>query len=594
MGNFLVIVPTSPDGMRRFDAGVDAARRLKQQIPRDTVTTPWARAAAFPRQNGSGGRIVCDPQTGSWLLASGTWFHSANPGLGDESVLLKRYREAGAQQLAAELEGFFVLVVADGRSREVNVITDVAGSCHCFIRNFTDAVAISGSSLLLAGLGDFSLDVTACQEYLRTGIIYQDRTLFKEVRKLGPARIFRFANGELKGEEQYWNARQLEPDSLAGEAAVEQLWNALNGAASAVAKRFGHPVCDLTGGYDSRAMLAAFLPTSARLGTTVSGRDEDADVIVSRTIAQAYNLPHQQFLPTAPAFEKVAQAAELTDAEYDPVDYARTMQVHQALAKQFDISINGSYGEIARGYWWELLVPNTGKRGKLDSRKLAQARYGASDAVGLLFPPDQRLDIVSHFARVVDESNAGLYATPNTFQMDHAYLTMRMQRWQGRIASSTNQVWPCLSPFMFRPVLGAMMEARPELRKRSLMIRQMLARYQPKLANFPLEHGYPAVPANLKNLPRFLPLLHYYAERVKSRLGMRAKPSASIRPARLELWQVPEVVELLRPEKMKTSGLLDASALRDFLLRSREENFAHGAEWQRLLGLEYILSRLSS
>ena len=580
--------------MRCFDAGVDAARRLKQQIPRDTVNLPWASAAAFPRQNGSGGRIVCDPQTGSWLLASGTWFHSANPGVGDDSVLLKRYLEAGAKQLAAELEGFFAIVIGDGRSREVNVITDVAGSCHCFVRKLPDAIAISGSSLLLAGIGDFTLDITACQEYLRTGIIYQDRTLFKEVRKLGPARIFRFASGELKSEEQYWSARQLEPDSLAGDTAVQKVWDALNGAAGAVAKRFGRPVCDLTGGYDSRAMLSAFLPTGAKLGTTVSGRDEDADVIVSRTIAQAYNLPHQQFVPTTPAFEKVAHAAEFTDGEYDPMDYARTMLVHRALAKQFDISINGSYGEIARGYWWELLVPHTGQRGKLDSRKLAQARYGASDAVGLLFLPDQRLDIVTHFSQVVDESNAGLYDTPNTFQMDHAYLTMRMQRWQGRIASSTNQLWPCLSPFMFRPVLAAMMETRPELRKRSLMIRKMLARFQPKLANFPLEHGYPAVPATLANLPRFLPLLHYYAERAKSRLGIHAKANASSRPARLELWKAPEVIELLRPERMKTSGLLDPAALRDFMTRLGEENLPHSAEWQRLLGLEYILKRLSS
>ena len=592
MGNFLVIVPTTPDGMRQFQAGIDAARKLKQQTPRDTVTVPWAGAAAFPRQNGSGGRIVCDPQTGSWLLASGTWFHAANPGSGDESVVLKRYLEAGPGQLAAELEGFFAIVIGDGRSREVNVITDVAGSCHCFVREFPDAIAISGSSLLLAALADSSLDPTACQEYLRTGIIYQDRTLFKEVRKLGPARILRFVNGKRKSEEPYWTAKNLQPNALSGEAAVEKLWGTLNDAAGVVAKRFGHPVCDLTGGYDSRAMLAAFLPTGAKLGTTVSGRDEDADVIVSRTIAQAYNLPHQQFVPTVPAFEKVAQAALLTDGEYDPVDYARTVQVHRALAKQFDISINGSYGEIARGYWWELLVPHTGQRTKLDSGKLAAARYGASEAVGLLFPPEQRLDIVTHFARVVDESNAGLYDTPNTFQMDHAYLTMRMQRWQGRIASSTNQVWPCLSPFMFRPVLAAMMEARPELRKRSLMIRKMLARFQTKLANFPLEHGYPAVPATLANLPRFLPLLHYYGERAKSRLGIRAKEKASSRLARLELWKSPEVIELFRPERMKTSGLLDAAAMRDFIARSREENFSHNAEWQRLLGLEYILTQV--
>src|SRR5579884_62906 len=592
MGNFLVIVPANPDGMRHFQTGVDAARTLKQQTPRDVVNISSAAAASFPRQNGSGGRIACDPQTGTWLLASGTWFHSSNPGSGDESLLLKRYLEAGAKQLAAELEGFFAIVIGDGRSRDVVIFTDIAGSCHCFVRPLSDAVAISGSSLLLAGLENFSLDTTACQEYLRTGIIYQDRTVFKEVRKLGPARVFRFNQGKLNSEETYWAAQQLEPDSLAGDAAVEKLWHEINRAADVVAKRCEYPVCDLTGGYDSRAMLSAFLSIGMRLGTTVSGRDEDADVIVSRAIAQAYNLPHQQFVPAEPSFEKVAEAAALTDGEYDPVDYARTMQVHQSLARQFNISINGSYGEIARGYWWELLVPHTGRRGKLDSRKLAAARYGASDAASLLFPPEQRLDIVTHFARVVDESNAGLYDTPNTFQMDHAYLTMRMQRWQGRIASSTNQVWPCLSPFMFRPVLEAMMETRPELRKRSLMIRKMLARFQPKLANFPLEHGYPAEPVAWNNLHRWTPLLSYYGHKLslRARAGHRDKQPIK----KSSLWQTEQVRHVLQPGSMKVAAIMDQQALTAFVSQVQDGVTPVSNEANRLLGLEWVLGKLSS
>ena len=41
---------------------------------------------------------------------------------------------------------------------------------------------------------------------------------------------------------------------------------------------------------------------------------------------------------------------------------------------------------------------------------------------------------------------------PAYMRVDELYL-MRMRVWQSRIASSTNQVWRCLSPFLVKSVL---------------------------------------------------------------------------------------------------------------------------------------------
>ncbi len=84
------------------------------------------------------------------------------------------------------------------------MITDIIGSCHCFMRSFKNAIALSGSSLLLAGLMDFNLDPVGFQEFLYTGVIYEDRTIYREVRKLGPASIFKFSEGVLKSRQRYW------------------------------------------------------------------------------------------------------------------------------------------------------------------------------------------------------------------------------------------------------------------------------------------------------------------------------------------------------------------------------------------------------
>jgi len=599
VGNFLVVIPAksaAPSAETLFRNGLIAAREIRSQIPCNSAESEWALAASFPRYNGSGGCLVTDPETGSWLLSIGTWFHRDGYSSGAEPKLLRRYLTVGAPHLGLELEGFFILIFGDARSREVVVMTDIIGSCHCFQRSFGGGIVLSGSSLVLAALENCNLDLTGCQEFFFAGIIYEDRTCYQEVRKLGPAAVFRFAEGAKKSEERYWRPAHSNPESLRGEAAVEALWDGVTRAAKRVQGLYPNPVCDLTGGYDSRALVAAFLGAGVRFATAVSGAADSADVRISRGLAQMLGLANLHSEPMKQiSFDQVLACLALTDGEYDLVNYAQIREIHRRLSEQFDVSINGSFGEVARGYWWELLLPRIGARQHLDAHKVAQRRYAAQRFDSSIFPTAQRLELVGHFAGVIERTNAGLFDLPNTFQMDHAYLMMRMQHWQGRIASSTNQIWPCLSPFMFRSVLETMLGTRAMLRWRGLMIRKMLARFSPRMADYPLEQGFPAQPVTWKNFYRFLPLVSYFGEKVIAKAagkvtGRRIGESSNARiEPRLQLWREEQVKEVLRPTNMELAGSLDSSTVANFLNRSQQKEFPFSEQWARVLSLECAL-----
>ena len=229
---------------------------------------------------------------------------------------------------------------------------------------------------------------------------------------------------------------------------------------------------------------------------------------------------------------------------------------------------------------------------------LAARRFAAGAFDASVFR--EKLGLAGHLARALDRANFGMDKLPNTLQMDSAYILLRMQRWHGRIMSSTNRLWPCVSPFMFRSVLEVMLATSAIDRQRSLLIRRMLAKFQPKWANYPLEHGYPAAPATWKNFYRFTPLAPYYAGRVlnkiKSRIGWR-NPTAtlsSLARQRLQLWSQPDVRELLDPQKMQLATTLDPNGLKSFLHHSQQTHFPHDEQFTRVLSLEIALRVLET
>lgn len=576
-----------------FQLGLRRMRQIKGQLLDSMVETNWARAAVFARQNGSGSPVANDEATGSWLLTVGTWFHSSGLTSGDDAKLLARAMDVGAETLAEKLEGFFVIVFGDGRTREVFVITDIIGSRHCFIRHVNQCAVLSTSSLLLAGLGPVELDKTGCEEFLRTGSIYEGRTVFDEIRKLPPASVLKIAAGGIV-QKVYWRVADLDPEKFDGKQAVKQLTHQLLTAAARIGKLFARPVCDLTGGYDSRAVVAAFLSAGARFETTVAGAPDSADVLIAEGLSNLTGKLHWH-LESEPGrtFDQLQHALRLTDGECDLVDYARIQTLHNQLSQNFDASINGSFGELARGYWWELLWPRVGKREKLDARKIALRRYAAEPESSQLFPPETSLNLVDHLGGVIERANAALENQPNTLQMDHIYLRLRMQHWQGRIASSTDQIWPCLSPFMLRSVLELMLQTGARWRRNSLLIRMLLAELQPQLAAYPLEYGHPALPLNWKTWPRFLPAAKVYAQKVCQRIGLTDELAKS-EPPRMKLWRDEQVRELLRPETMRLGELIDRRLLQNFLAASRQPQFPFEQQWQRLLSLEMMLSFLHS
>jgi hypothetical protein len=603
LANLLVAVGSAATDAKTRDAfrsALELTNLVKSQTPIGVIETPFACVASFARRNGSGTPVIVDPATGNWIVAVGTWFHTSGFQPGDEIRLLQRLNDVGPERLANELEGFFVIATGNAAARTVTVITDTLGLLHCYSRHIDGVVLISTSSLALASVADVTIDAIAVQEFLQTAAMYEDRTFFREVRKLESARCYCYANGALRSDQRYWQVSDLSPDSRSGVESVAAFRQASLDMAGRLANAYPRLAVDLTGGYDSRVTVAAFLGAGATITTTVAGPPASQDVTIANKLAGELGLEHR-FITTEPitTLNQLEAALQLTDGECDLVDYARVEQVQRTLAGAFDVSVNGYSGEIGRGYGWELLVPVTGRRLPLDVDKIARRRFVNPNFDASIIPTTIRIDAATHFRAAMARTISGLEQLPNTLQYDYCMTMLRCQRWYGRIASSTDQIYPCLSFFLQRSVFTPMLETDTRSRRNSILFRRFLAQTNSTLAHYPLAAGYPPVPVSWTTFYRFWPLLPYYGGKAVGRLRRRLLPNgaaaaASSENPRLRLWRDSAVEELLQPSRMHSARFLDEDGLNGFLAASRAPQFRYADQWSLLLTLECALTQLAS
>lgn len=528
-----------------------------------------------------------DPKTGSWILIDGTWFV---PERGDDfgSALLETLDERGVEGIAKRIEGSFVIVGFDGRSGTLEVATDPTSSLYVFCADCAGRRFLSTSSLLLAAISGGDFDVAGLQEFLHLGVLYGGRTLHRSVRRLWAGTVYTFrASGEAL-EKRWWSPSRIPIGCINDEEAVELLSERLLAAADAVRSRHPKIAADVTGGRDSRTVVSALIRRQVPFTGVVCGEPSSPDVRTAFELAEAAGFPQLHLEPeNAPTLDDLLSAVDLTDGAYDCVEYSRIAWIHASLAARFDISLNGAYGEIARGHWW---TPRTLLPVPQDLFSFALRKFLTEPFVPFDFGSPSTLDLPRHIAGECARINADLVDAPNARKLDNLYLMMRLQNWRGRISSSTQRIWPTLPIFSTRAVLEAALSIPPVHRFASRLTPRLVESLSPVLARVPFEDGLPGAPITRKNAMQVANamVVRPFVDRVLRR--GRTPPDRRLR-VRDDLLRSPEVREVVDPATMRLRDYVAKPDLQRLIPGSAAGSLPVG-QWNRVLTLELMLRRL--
>jgi len=446
------------------------------------ITSATTRPVAGGHLWGRGDAGVSLDKTFSLAHGVRTW-HGEPVGQGDVSERL-----ATGRDLAGLAAPFAVVSVDDGG--RLSVATDHVGLRHVYAVRGDGWAAVSTSARELADLVDAPLDRGSIGTFRLVGHHLGTSTPYAGVTKLGPGQIWRLADGELTTE-SYPRAAP-EPGLMKTSAAVHLHADRLRRTVEGFLDAYPGGVLELSGGLDSRMVLAAIPPGRRKefraLTLTYPG---SSDLPVATSLARRYGMKHQTIdlcaledVPPDVAYGAAVAAAVRLDAAGSPLGAA----VLNWVERQVDPGprLGGHGGELARGaYYLQRQHPRV-EPVLVD--RLARWWVWANAVPDEVLVPEFAAESREHTSRRLHEIFAG-YQTDWLTAADEFYLTERLHRWAGLTLTDAATSIVVANPLLDPGVLAVARTVPPEDRMGSRYAVRVLDRLDPDLARLPLSSG---------------------------------------------------------------------------------------------------------
>lgn len=585
MAGFLVFDPvpgTTACGVAGAAAWVGRAKGLATEAAGPHVVKVY-------RRNGSGARPAVAP-AGS-VVTAGTWRHP-EAGRDDNEALLALLSARGRGVLD-ELDGCYAIAWWDRASGTLTVAPDHFGRLHVYVAEAPEGIYAGTSPVAVARAARAGApDPVALWEMLATGVIYEDRSPFAGVRRLLGARRYRFRDGRPAGSE---GTALLPPREPGPRASVAELAAACRETVGEWLDRGTRFLPDLTGGMDSRLVAGFQLGAGLAFDVTVTGDPGEPDARVAGDLARRLGLnlrrvPRSQGAGAQRSWDAVLRAAARVEGTYDAAEYAAIAAVHEPNSTIGELSVNGSGGEVYRNYWWD--ERHVGRTEGDPAGELVR-RFAASAIVPRFAEPR---DAGRHFREVLARTLEARAGDPLPALFDHAYLHLRMQCWQGAIASATNQIWPTLSPLLLARPLSVLYRVPDRERLNGRLFHALFRSFPGPFRTTRLVTGFPPMDPALTNFWRFVPGLFglpaQYWGRARERL-LRGRPRPDDGEA-VRALMASGAADFLRPREMALRPFLDEKRLDEFLALAAGEGTVPLRFVGRLVALEWALREASA
>jgi asparagine synthase (glutamine-hydrolysing) len=569
MGAFALLRGVGPDAVRAA-AEVDNLFQRQGFRERRTIrlagwTLVLCRKVQVPHDN----LHFVDPE--NFAFATGTFIYRDAVG----APALARYHKDAIHETIDWDSAWGSYFIVTGTRDGLRAHLDPLGSYKVF--SATDGAFHSSSFLAAAHLAKSrTLDSRGIYQYVFEGATFGSRTIFKEIQlfpsgvvaDLDRSAIVPIATGIVAKFDR----------AASPEQHIERTVDTLRRQFRTLVGVFGDRIdTALSGGYDSRLILALLLEQQCKPRIHVYGRVDDADVRIAQAIAkgEAFRLEvvDKSTQPRVSPDEFPA-LVERNFYAFDGtpndgiLDNGADLKSRLARCAGGEAMLNGGGGEIFRNFFYLRDRPFT-------VREFLWSFYTQ-------FDPQVGTEAFSEagYHRTLSDDLRQTVGTDNDPLerplIELLYPIFRCRFWAGRNTSINNRFGHALTPFIESAVVRSALPTPLELKEHGAFEAALIARISPALAAYRSDYGHDfrsPVPwrRRVKDWTTLFrpPLLRRYSFRVKQRLRSATLPYFLTLPYRdaLDVGRFPEMSRFFRMDQVRDPQQLNRICTLEFLCR---------------------------
>ncbi len=395
----------------------------------------------------------------------------------------------GARVSWRDVSGHFGLIVL--RNDKLYLSND-ALDAYALYRNQDGTVYSNSFLAILECEPRRTINTQGCYEFAWSESVFGGKTFINEIERV-PANTLVAIDARAAELPQTAPITLGETASgISFEDAVTIHTERLRNLFSTYAANFGDRIrTALSGGYDSRLILALLLESGVDPDLFVFGGANDPDIRVALSVAKGENLKIEhidksQFKNPSP--EEFAEDIERNFVAFDGWKvtgiFDSGSDLHDRLYRsQSDtVAMNGSVGEIYRNFYY---LPN-GAFTALDVARTFYARYSPAACTDEFSPREFEEHIARSMQSVLQTDDSRL--TRN--QVEALYPLFRGRYWSSRDVSINQRFGWMLFPFLEGEIVQDTPEIPIRFKDNGRLESAIIAKINPKLAAYPSVYGH--------------------------------------------------------------------------------------------------------
>ncbi len=213
----------------------------------------------------------------------------------DIEYIIHLYEEYGEKALI-DLNGKFIICIIDKEKDKVVILNDRYGFYTFYYYQQDDSYCFCNvPKIIVDSINNKKIDLKSFQEFFNYGDLLGNRTLIQGINKIPPASIIEIKNNRIDFK-SYWNWNYIKKArSVCFEEAVEKLGLLWIEAIDKILKKHEKVYLTLSGGLDSRAILAAidYLGMNHKVDSILTfGQKDSLDYVIASSAARLTKIQH--------------------------------------------------------------------------------------------------------------------------------------------------------------------------------------------------------------------------------------------------------------------------------------------------------------